>query len=128
MNYQLAWDDDAQTIIRCEIRGFVGRVDWLMPINEVAGMALLSEQGKAHTIMHIPFFTFPFPNRPFEFVRQTIIAGHSYQLGKVVICAPNPITRALIGWKLMNADMKGKLYVVSTLAEARRLLTMQNDA
>lgn len=122
MNFTLAWDNEQQTCVRCDIRGFIGQVDWLVPINDMAGMALIGDEASASSLIIIPFWSFPFPNRPFKFIKQAILAGQSYGLGKVVIVASNPITRRLLNTRLMDSDITDCLFVVANQKEGRDIL------
>ncbi len=122
MKITLTWDDEAQTVVKWEFRGFIGLVEYMRYANETASMAILSESGKAHSLMQIPFFTFPFPQRSFKYMAQTIHAAHSYDMGLVVVAASNPFTRLLLQWKLGSADLREAFYVVSSMGAGRALL------
>jgi hypothetical protein len=119
MDYLLRWENES--VIRCEVRGFISRFDWLVPINESAGMAIL-QNPTARLLFVIPFFTFPFPKRPFRMIKQTVLAGHSYGFGLVLIVAFNPVTRLLIHTKLMDDDLRGKLAILTSMKQAHALL------
>jgi hypothetical protein len=123
MKITLTWDDAAQTIVRWDCAGFIGWVEYIRYVNETASMAFLGASGKAHSLMHIPFFTFPFPERPYQYMAQAILASQSYGLGIVVVAAPNPFTRLLLRWKLGDERLKGAFYVVSSLGAGRALLS-----
>lgn len=122
MDFRLTWDDEKQSCVRCDIRGFIGQVDWLVPINDMAGMALIGDEAGVSSLIIIPFWSFPFPNRPFKFIKQAILAGQSYGLGKVIIVASNPITRRLLNTRLMDSDITDCLFIVSNQAKAHAIL------
>lgn len=122
MNFTLHWDNEQQSCVRCDIRGFIKQVNWLEPINDMAGMALMSDAEKVSSMIVIPFGCFPFPNHPFSVMKTTILASQSYGLGKVAIVASNPFVRWLLQIRLMDDDIANSVFIVSNIAKARQLL------
>jgi hypothetical protein len=118
MHVTLTWDDTAETIMRWQFSGWIGLVDYIQPINETARLAIFAEDAVDAIID--TGWRLPFPNRPFKYLRQAILAAPP-SLRLVVIASPNPFTRWVIALRLTRRypELAGRLAVVNSLAAAR---------
>lgn len=121
MQVKLFWDNDDQTIIRWEFSGLIGITNYIVPINESAGMAMMAN-GKADNIINLGY-KLPFPNRRIRALEQAIAAAHWYGLGIVVIVTRNPIARLILRFTLLkSSQLQGVLYTAQTVDEAYQII------
>lgn len=122
MRVQLHWDDNAETIVRWEFSGVVGMIDYLIPVNETAGMGIMAG-GRADVIVHLGW-KLPLPNRPLPEIRKPLQAARHYGLGYTVLVVKNPLARWIINAGLLNTDaIREACHIVPSLAAARAHLT-----
>jgi hypothetical protein len=120
LRVHLHWDDPEQTIVRWEFDGWIGLLDYTIPINETASMGILNS-GRADSILNLGL-KLPFPNRHPRTLVQPVLAAHSYGLGYVVIVTRNPIAAAIIRATFRQAgrELGQAVHIVGSLAAARR--------
>ncbi len=118
MDVTLHWDDDEETIVRWEFTGFMGRVDYIIPVNETAGMGIMAG-GRADVIVNMGW-KLAFPLRPMPEMKKPILATRSYGLGCVVMVVKNPLARWLIQSRLLDdEEMRQVCAITPSLAAAR---------
>ena len=116
MRVHLQWDNPEQTIVRWEFEGWIGVLDYIIPINETASMGIFNN-GKADSIINMNM-KMPFPNRhPRELIKP-VLAAQSYALGYVVVVTRNAIATAIIDATFRNQP--ATLHVVRSLDTARQ--------
>jgi hypothetical protein len=121
MRVHLQWDDAEQTIVRWEFEGWVGMVNYIIPINDTATMGIL-HGGRADSILNMGF-KLPFPDRhPRELIKP-IRASRDYGLGYVVVVTRNPLAIAILRAMFAHDDNAGRaLYIVASVVAARTLI------
>lgn len=127
MQVHLHWDDDAETIVRWEFDGVIGMTDYMIPVNETAGMGIMAG-GRADVIVNIGW-KMPLPNRPLPQIKKPLQAARHYGLGYTVMVVKNPLARWIINTGLLDSDeMREACYVVTSLHAARdRLAALRRD-
>lgn len=128
MDVTLRWDDDACTIVRWDFSGWIGVLDYIVPVNETAREALFADAPLA-AIIHLGW-KLPFPNRAYRYLAQAIAAAPP-ALGPIVIACRNPFARWIIERRLLNAQpiLRDRVHIVNSLAQARALVsTVRQDA
>jgi hypothetical protein len=126
MRVDLHWDNPEQTIVRWEFDGWIGIVDYMIPINETAAMGILND-GRADSILNIGM-RLPFPNRHPRQLLKPVLAARSYGLGYIVIVTRNPIAIAIIRatFRQTGSELGQAVHIVGSLAAAReRILQLR---
>jgi hypothetical protein len=124
MNFSMTWDDDAETIVRIDITGGVGLLDYIVPMNEAAGLAMIAD-GQVAVIVNMGM-TIPYPARPFPRVRDALM-GAPRNIDAIVLASGNPLTRLTTRIMLLNPyrELSAKVHLVDSLAAARQLVAQQ---
>ena len=118
MDVQLQWDNEAETIVRWDFTGWLGTLNYLIPINETARMSIFADEPIA-AIINIGWHM-AFPNRPFKYLRQAILAAPP-GLRMIIIACPNPLARLIMRARLLDDILSNRVILVNSLAAARRL-------
>ena len=104
MCVHLEWDNREKTVIRWDFGGGIGLVNFIIPINETAQRAILSDADSVDAILNIGW-RFPFPNRPFRYIAQAILAAPA-SLDHIVIAA-YPLARLIAAGALARRESRG---------------------
>ncbi len=121
MNVELVWDNDEETVVRWIFSGFIGTVDYIMPMNDTAGRTIMAD-GNIGAIIDIGW-KMPFPNRAFKYLHQAIMVAPS-ELRVIVIVCKNLFSRLVIGNRLIKPypELKNRLTMMASLNAARRYI------
>lgn len=123
MQVELVWDDPDERVVRWQFHGFIGVMDYIMPLNDTATRAVLSDHDSIGVLLDIGW-RMPFPNRAFRYLAQAIVAAPP-TIRRVAVYVRNPGTRWLIQTRLIQphpelAARQVKLF--ASLPQARQYL------
>jgi hypothetical protein len=127
MPVQLKWDDDQQQVVRWEFTRAIEVLDYIIPVNETAAMAMMGN-GKADIIVNMGW-RLCFPSHSMHTVKQALLAARWYALGTVIIVSRNPLALAIIAVTLRrDPELSGVLFVVPALEDARQHIARSHAA
>lgn len=124
MRYTLGWDNDEQTVMRVDLRVGIGIFDYMPPLNDAGGWALMAD-GDVGMVMNLGW-QIPFPARGFGSLHTQII-GAPHNIRPIVIVCANPLTRLVMTLLLLRPypALQTRLHVAASLDAARTLLSQR---
>jgi hypothetical protein len=124
MKFTMVWEDETQTVTRIDITGGIGFLDYIVPMNEAGGWALLAD-GNIDVIVNMGM-PIPFPARPFPRVRDALM-GAPRNITSIIIVSANSVTRMVTQAMLLNPypELKAKLRLVHSMDAAHALIVQQ---
>lgn len=114
------------SLIRWDFIGFIGVIDYIIPLNETAAIAIATDTDGVVVLVNMGW-TIPLPNRSFGTIRQAVRAAPSNIQRIIIVCA-NPLTRLVMMLTLGRyADLKERLVIVGSMKKAEEITAASEE-